>query len=351
MKFPTIRLQSALRLGGLSVPELVRRTYRGLVQHELMTRASAISFYAMLASVPFLALVLTFAVRLLPDLGGGGAGRPGIGNQAVAELRTTVERLVPEEAAPIVEDQIKRLQQPRIGLVSIGLAVILWTASSLFMAVIDAMNVIHGVPETRPYWKLRLLAMLMTILQAAVLLGALVAIVAWPWIMDRAGLSANFAAILGATLVQWAVLFVMVVLSFALAFYVGPDAEQRWEWITPGSLVGTVLFLLASLGFRLYVERFASYADTYGSLGGVMILLFWFWISALVLLCAAEMNQVIESASPLGKDRGQKVDFTQAPDFESIPPEPWRDGRRAGPMPAAIDPVDSPAGSAIRGGS
>src|SRR5439155_13048567 len=98
-----------------------------------------------------------------------------------------------------------------------------------------------------------------------------------------------------ATLAQWVVIFVMVLSSFALAFYVGPDAEQRWEWITPGSLVGAPLFLLASWGFRVYVQNFANYDKTYGSLGGVMVLMFWFWISSLILLASAEINKVIEN--------------------------------------------------------
>src|SRR5262249_17529149 len=110
--------------------------------------------------------------------------------------------------------------------------------------------------------------------------------------------------------------------SFALTFYVGPDAEQRWEWITPGSLLGTVVFLATSSGFRQYVQHFANYDKTYGSLGGVMVLLFWFWISSLVLLSAAQLNRVIEEASPLGKRYGQKTDPTTAPDLRAINPEP-----------------------------
>jgi membrane protein len=113
----------------------------------------------------------------------------------------------------------------------------------------------------------------------------------------------------------------MVVLSFELVFYIGPDAEQRWEWITPGSLLGTVVFLGASFGFRIYVQHFSSYNKTYGSLGGVMVLLFWFWISSLVLLTAAQMNQVIEDASPLGKAYGQRVDPTVEPDLNALDPE------------------------------
>ena len=187
----------------------------------------------------------------------------------------------------------------------------LWLASSLFVAIIDAMNRIYGVTETRSFWKLRLTAMVMTVVQAVILVGSLLAIVAWPELVTWIGLSPPAAVL--ATVVQWFVVLSIVLLSFALSFYVAPDADQRWEWITPGSLAGSFAFLLASLGFRLYVQNFANYDRTYGSLGGVMVLMFWFWISSMVLLSAAQMNKLIEDASPLGKGIGQKKD---------IPPHP-----------------------------
>jgi len=144
--------------------------------------------------------------------------------------------------------------------------------------------------------------------------------VAWPEIVTWLGLSRPAAFLAHA--VQWLVVFVMVLLSFALTFYVGPDADQRWEWITPGSLAGTVVFLVETFGLRTYVQHFANYDKTYGSLGGVMILLLWFWLSAVVLLTSGEVNKIIEDASPLGKSYGQKVDPPKALDFASMEPEP-----------------------------
>jgi membrane protein len=87
----------------------------------------------------------------------------------------------------------------------------------------------------------------------------------------------------------------------------GPDAEQDWVWITPGSLLATLLWLIASLAFRFYVTNFADYNATYGSLGGVIVLMLWFYMSSLAILVGAEMNAEIEHASPYGKDPGEKV--------------------------------------------
>jgi membrane protein len=124
------------------------------------------------------------------------------------------------------------------------------------------------------------------------------------------------------TFAKWAIVFVVVLLSFALTYFVGPDAEQSWEWITPGSLVGAPLFLLSSWGFRVYVQNWGNYDKTYGSLGGVMVLLFWFWISSLIMLSAAEMNKVIENASPLGKFHGPEGRPRRRPRLPGHDPAP-----------------------------
>jgi len=98
--------------------------------------------------------------------------------------------------------------------------------------------------------------------------------------------------------------FVIFLISFSCALYFGPNADQRWEWITPGSLLGTMLLLGVSYLFRFYVQTWGDYSATYGSLAGVVVLLSWLWLCGLVLLAAAEFNAVVERASPLGGDPG-----------------------------------------------
>lgn len=321
--FPPLRLREALTLGGLSVRQLVCRTWNKTFENEIFTRASAVAFYAMLALVPFLGLVLTLTVQLLPDLTGRFGNTAGVGNLTVEQLDATLAASFPPEAYSVIKTQITRLQkESHFGLISIGAAITVWLASSLFVAVIDAMNRIYGVVETRPFWKLHLTAIVMTVIQAVILVGAMLVIVGWPQILRWLGLSAP-AAIM-ATVVQWLVVEVMVLASFALTFYFGPDADQRWEWITPGSLIGSIVFLLETYGLRIYVQNFANYNQTYGSLGGVMVLLLWFWLSSVVVLTAGQVNKIIEDASPLGKTYGQKVDPTLAPDYGTMPPEPAR---------------------------
>ena len=106
---------------------------------------------------------------------------------------------------------------------------------------------------------------------------------------------------------QWPVVLALVALGAGMVYYFAPDAEQEWVWVTPGSVLATVLWLLASLGFKYYVTNFGTYTETYGAIGGVMVLLLWFYISGLVMLLGAELNAEIEHASPYGKAVGEKV--------------------------------------------
>lgn len=319
--FPPLRLREAMTLGGLSPRELLARTWGQMNEHEVFTRASAVAFYAMLAAVPFLGLVLLLAVQLLPDLTGF-TGAKGVGDLTVAQLRTSIRAFFPADVSSLVEDQIARIQkEPPVALISIGLLVTLWSASTLYTVIIDSMNRISGVTERRSYLRLRLVAALMTVVEATILVGSLVAIVAWSAILRWLGLHSTPATIL-ATAALWATLALMVLLSFAVTFYIAPDAEQSWEWITPGSLFGSAAFLAASLAFRYYIQHLAHYDKTYGSLGGVMVLMFWLWISSTVLLAAAQMNKVIEHASPLGSAFGQRSDPTAPPDLDHAEPVP-----------------------------
>jgi membrane protein len=296
------RPRTPMSLGGLSARQIAVGVWNRMQEHDSMTVAAAVGFYAMLATVPFLALVLVVVVLRLPDLSGAGRRTIGLGNVTVEQLDATLKSLFPNEAYVLVRDQIARIQgEPPLTLLSLGAVIALWSSSNLFLVVIDALNRTYGVKETRSYVRLRLTAMAMTLLQAACLLGSLVAIVAWPQILRALGLEPYSAVASVAAAGRWTVVVLMVLLSFALTFYVGPDVRHRWAWLTPGSLAGTFAFLVFCSLFRVYVQNFGSYNKSLGALGGVMVLLFWFWVVALVLVGAAEMDRTIETASPTGR--------------------------------------------------
>jgi len=256
-----------------------------------MTRASAIAFTAMMTAVPFLALVLTLAALLLPDQTGGGTG---IASALVAHIEQILGTVLPSQATHIIEEQIARLQErPPIGIMSVSLGVIIWLAAGLFLDVIDALNRIYGVRERRAYWKLRVLATFMTFVQVIVVLLAAGAIFCTPTMLGWAGL-AGYGWLVTAT--SWFFGVLAILGSFALTFAIGPDVEQARRWVTPGSLFGALVFILATLGFRYYVANWAQYDTMYGSLGGVIILMFWFWISSLVFLVGGQLKKVFHYA-------------------------------------------------------
>jgi membrane protein len=288
--FISKRFWWAMHLGSLSARAVAVTTWTRINDHAILTRAAAIAFYAVAALIPFMGLLIALTSRWLPwielQLGG---------DQPFDQL-APLRDLLPADAASFVTRELKRLQsQPPIGLVSFGLAALLWLSSSLFVEIIDAMNAISGVEETRPFWKRRLIAIVMTLSQAAILIAAVVSIIAWPQILAWLGLSRPAALV--ATLFHILTVFFTVLLSFAIALYVAPDSKRRWEWITPGSLLGTFVLLATSLVFRVYTQKWAHYSATYGSITGIIVLMSWIWISSVVLLISAELNQVIEDLS------------------------------------------------------
>jgi membrane protein len=295
MAFSPERLSSALHLGGLTAREAAVRTWTRINDHEILTRAAAITFYAIAALVPFMALIISLTVHGLPWI------MRVIGvhqSQSGSEPIDLLGGLVPADALSLIARELKRLrEQPPTGMISFGLAALLWLSSSLFVGIIDAMNVIRGVQETRPFWKCRLIAMVMTVSQAAILIAAVGTFIAWPQILGWLGLSQP-AAIL-ATVIHGLTVLIMVLMSFSLALYFGPDATLRWEWITPGSLLGTLALCGVSLLFRIYVQHWGDYSATYGSLAGIVVLMSWLWLCAVELLVAAELNKVVEDAARL----------------------------------------------------
>ena len=285
------RLKEHLAEREITFAQLVLRAIRfALTRHEILSRASSIAFCAMMAFIPFITLAITVGAHLLPDLTGHHGNIPYAGASA-QQLATAVQAIFPSDAAALLLAQIASIQsQPPLAVISITLLLALWTSSSLYSEIINSLNHILGVPETRAFWKLRLRSMAMVMLQTTVIFVAFVAIVAWPQIIALAGLTSWLAGV--ATLVQWLILFAVIYASFAIVFHLGPDGKTKHHWVTPGAFFGTIVFLATTFGFRLYLEHFAHYRTTYGSLGGVMMLMFWLWLMSLVLLIAAEINKL-----------------------------------------------------------
>jgi membrane protein len=194
------------------------------------------------------------------------------------------------------------------GLFSLGLLGALWSSSAAMVAIVSALNRAYDITDERPWWRVRLMAVLLTTGLSVFILLALALVLAGPPMADFAASSLGFPAIFAGIwkVVQWPLVFVLVTTAIGLIYYFAPDAEQDWVWITPGSLLATTLWLACSLGFRLYVVHFANYEGTYGAIAGVIVILVWFYLTALVIILGAELNAEIEKTSPWGKQAGER---------------------------------------------
>ena len=181
------------------------------------------------------------------------------------------------------------------GLLSFGILFTLWTASGAFAALINALNRTYDVLETRPFWKVRGLAILMTLGLSVIVLAGVLLLVFGPSIgrgvAEIFGLGEAFLFVW--SIVRWPVALLFLVLTVALLFYFAPDVEQPFRWITPGGLAGVLLWVLASAAFSIYVNNFGSYNKTYGSIGVVIVLLLYLYISSITILFGATLNATL----------------------------------------------------------
>lgn len=292
MAISSIRLREAWNWGGLSARELAARTWKAMDQHDTLNQAAVVAFYAMLSLVPMLGLVLALAVGTRGDVG--------------TQLKQLSAQQMPDqEASDLIGKQIDKIQsESSVGLLSLSTVLLLWSASSLFVAVMDTTNAAYGVRDERPWWKRRLMAIVLTLAETILLIGAMLVIAVWPKVAGWFGLEG--VAMTLATVVQWLVVIIALLSAFALTYYFGPHVAQEWEWITPGSTLGVLVLIAASLGFRLYLQFGNTYNETYGALAGVVLTMLWLYLAALALLVGAEINCVIEHAAPHGREPGQK---------------------------------------------
>ena len=305
-------------LAYLEVPvgwgELLRRTARECYEDDIFSLAAQLAYYFFLSLFPallfFVALASFFPIQHLMD-----------------EVVRTLGRFAPPDIVAFVLEQLRELSNRESGgILTFAFLFTIWSTSAAMVAIIGTLDRAYDIEDSRPWWKVRLLAVGLTIALVLFILISFALVLGGPPIAerlaDRLALGAAFEW--SWKILQWPVVFLLVVTAVALVYYFAPDAEQEFVLITPGALVATLLWIAISVGFRLYVVNFGEYNETYGALGGVIVLLLWFYLSGLAILAGAEMNAEIEHLSPYGKAPGEKV-----------PGERRRIGARAGRLAAA----------------
>ena len=210
-----------------------------------------------------------------------------------------------------LEAQLRRIaNSDHGGILTLGLLGAIWSSSAALVAIVSSLNRAYDIEEARPWWKVRLTAIGLTLALALLVMISFTLIIAGPMIGEQLASSLGLGAAFEWSwkILQWPLAFFLVSTAIGLVYYFAPDAEQDWVWITPRRrLTATLLWIVASIGFKVYVAHFADYNATYGAVGGVIMLLLWFYLSGLVILVGAELNAEIEHALRYGKQPGEKL--------------------------------------------
>jgi membrane protein len=310
----------------ISWGDLAKRTASEVMADNCLGLAAQLAYYFFLALFPAL-LFLVAIISFVPVHG------------LLDTITGSLARVAPYDALKLIQDQILNIaHQKNGGLLTIGMIGTIWSTSSGVSAIIDTLNQAYDIQEARPWWKVKLIALGLTIALAIFIVVSTVLVLVGPELGATVAGWAHLGAAFTWTwkIVQWPVVFALVTLAIALTFYYAPDAEQEWVWITPGSIFATVAWLLISLGFRFYVSRFASYNATYGAIGGAVVLMLWFYASALAVLVGAELNSEIEHASPYGKDPGEKQ-IGEKKKLGALAEADFESRKRAGTLKPAIE--------------
>jgi len=286
-------LHSLWDFQGVPVLTVLKRTAKAFNDDNLLSRSAELGYYFLFALFPTL-----LSASAIFGLFARSAG------DIYVKLLHYLSLVVPREALGIVLDTFNQTTQNSTGgKVTFGLAAAIWSASVGFSAIQDTLNTVYKVKETRPYWKARGSAMLVTVLLALITTATLSSLLAGTVLTHlvrehlwhpRLGLACGFV-IHG---FFDAISLALNLLLFATIYYFAPNVKNKvWRYLTPGAAIGIVGWIASSLTLRVYLFYFNSFSLTYGSLGAVIILLTWFYITGLMLLTGAEINSEIEAAA------------------------------------------------------
>ena len=285
------RPKSARTYAGLARPtwrdwkEIAKRVFKAIGDDRLMAVAAGVVFYGLLAFFPAITAIVSI-YGLIADSG------------TIREHLSLVAGILPGGGIDILREQVDRILSKGGGQLSFAFAastlLAIWSANAGMKAVMDALNVIYGVPETRNFIRLNAVSLALTVGGIAVLFLALGAVVVFPLMLGFIGLGSSSAII--ASLLRWPVLFAGVIFSLAVLYRLGPAPHgARWRWITPGSAMSGILWVIGSAALSYYLANFANYDATYGSLGAAIGLMMWMWMSSIVILLGAQLNDTLDN--------------------------------------------------------
>jgi membrane protein len=277
--------------GGLSWKRLAKDLWNNSNENDLTGRAAQLSFYFLVAILPLLIFLSTLVGYFLSSQ-----------TSTYFKLLQYLSGIMPHRAFGLFKETFDQVTHGASnGKLSAGLAISLWTASSGIAALIEGLNIAFDVPNPRSWWRRRLVAIALTlvigILISAALVFLLVGHTAGAFVIARVPVLSTLSGL--SAVFQWLVGIVLLIVSLMLLYRYGPNLQEkkRWEGVLPGCCLALLGWFLASLGFRYYLVHFGSLDRTYGSLAGVIALLFWLYLSAAAILLGGELNSIIWHAT------------------------------------------------------
>lgn len=277
------------------VSAVARRTKAEIKNDNLGLLAAGVSFYAFLSIFPALtALISIYALFADPA--------------TVEQQMQAAAAVLPQQAQGVLATQLHRITQSSGGALGVGaivgILVALWSANKATKGLFLELSIVYDEKEERSFIKMNGQSLLMTL---ALLVGAIAAIfliAVFPTVVSALGLGSIAGTL--TRLARWPVLIVLVLLGLAALYKFGPDRDRpQWRWASPGALLATALWLVASIGFAIYAQNFGSYNKTYGVLGAVVVLMLWLYISAYVVLIGAEVNAEMEHQTTQDTTHGE----------------------------------------------
>ena len=274
----------------LNIKRLASHIWSEINDDDVFGDAAKLAYYFLLALFP----LLIFLTSLIGLVIGSGSGLR-------HALFRYLSQIMPSSAFELIDKTMFEVSSASgAGKLSFGLLAALWASASGVGAMMESLNSAYDATETRSWWKRRLVALVLTIALAVLIIGAVIVIFGGSKIAEYLGAHYGFsdAFVITWKIAQWPIALVFMLLAFALIYYFAPDVRgQDWKWISPGSAIGVVLWLAVSFAFKGYLHFFDSYSKTYGSLGAVIVLMLWLYLTAAAVLIGGEINAEIENAA------------------------------------------------------
>ena len=279
------------KLVGLSWKELLNSIWRGAVKNDVVNRAAELAFWFLLGFFPMLLSVTSIASMI------GSAPR------SQGMVMKYLGEVLPSTASTLVRQVLA--QTTGGGRAWFSLLFGLWSSSSATTGLIDALNAIYEVKENRPWWKSRLIAVILAIAMGMLLTATLIIVMYGPaFLRQVAPGSAGFYVW---KIAQWPTAALLLILALVGLYRFAPNIpEQKWKWLLPGSIVAAVIWIAVSVLFKLYIRHFSHFGLLYGSLGTLIILMLWFYLSGAAILVGGEINAILEDAAAKHKVLGAK---------------------------------------------